>query len=435
MRRRNRIFCLKVEKIMKLNRKRWARALAAAAMGVLVFALAACQTAATPTATETPTPEGPTATPTVAPLVLEGAVTTDSGLQFLEETAGSGAAPQPGNLITMDYTASLVDGTVLVDTYSEGKPVTTVWGKDWLLPGWEEGMGLMTAGGKARMVLPPELAFGAEGYGSFIPANAQVIIEVELLKVEEAPVPSEVSADQLTASDTGLQYYDLVVGTGDEAVKSATVKTHYTIWVKTDTGFDYVDTSLRDTPLEFVVGRGDMVFPGWEEGVTGMKVGGKRYLVIPPDLGMGAQDNGMVPANSTLVMEIELTSVVPPQVATVVDEADYTVTASGLKYYDLVEGTGDPAAAGQTLVVNYTGWLEDGTQFDSSVGGNPFTFSLGAGSVIAGWDEGLVGMKVGGKRQLVIPAALGYGDSGSGIIPGGATLIFEVELVEIQPTE
>ena len=418
---------------MKLNRKQWTRALAAAAMGVLVFALAACQAAATPTAT--PTPEGPTATPTVAPLVLEGAITTDSGLQFLEQTAGSGAAPQPGNLITMDYTASLVDGTVLVDTYSEGKPVTTVWGKDWLLPGWEEGMGLMKAGGKAKMVLPPDLAFGAEGYGSFIPANAQVIIEVELLKVEEAPVPSEVSADQLTASDTGLQYYDLVAGTGDEAVKSATVKTHYTIWVKTETGFDYVDTSLRDDPLEFVVGRGDMVFPGWEEGVTGMKVGGKRYLVIPPALGMGDQDNGMVPANSTLVMEIELTSVVPPQVATVVDEADYTVTESGLKYYDLVEGTGDPAAAGQTLVVNYTGWLEDGTQFDSSVGGNPFTLSLGAGNVIAGWDEGLVGMKVGGKRQLVIPAALGYGDSGSGIIPGGATLIFEVELVEIQPTE
>jgi peptidylprolyl isomerase len=419
---------------MKLNRKQWTRALAAAAMGVLVFALAACQ-AATPTATETPTPEGPTATPTVTPLVLEGAVTTDSGLQFLEETAGSGAAPQPGNLITMDYTASLVDGTVLVDTYSEGEPVTTVWGKDWLLPGWEEGMGLMKAGGKARMVLPPELAFGAEGYGSFIPANAQVIIEVELLKVEEAPQPGEVNADQLTTSDTGLQYYDLVVGTGEEAVKSATVATHYTIWVKTETGFDYVDTSLRDDPLEFVVGRGDMVFPGWEEGVTGMKVGGKRYLVIPPDLGMGDQDNGIVPANSTLVMEIELTSVVPPQVATVVDEADYTVTESGLKYYDLVEGTGDPAAAGQTLVVNYTGWLEDGTQFDSSVGGSPYTFSLGAGSVIAGWDEGLVGMKVGGKRQLVIPAALGYGDSGSGIIPGGATLIFEVELVEIQPTE
>lgn len=418
---------------MKLNRKQPTRILAAAALGVLIFALAACQTAAAPTAT--PTPTGPTATPTVAPLVLEGAVTTASGLQFLEETPGTGAAPQPGNLITMDYTATLVDGTVLVDTYSEGKPVTTVWGKDWLLPGWEEGMGLMKAGGKAKMVLPPELAFGAEGYGSFIPGNAQVIIEVELLKVEEAPVPSEVSADQLTTSDTGLQYYDLVVGTGEEAVKSATVSTHYTIWVKTETGFDYIDTSLRDVPLEFVVGRGDMVFPGWEEGVTGMKVGGKRYLVIPPDLGMGDQENGMVPANSTLVMEIELTNVVPPQVATVVDEADYTVTESGLKYYDLVEGTGDPAVAGQTLVVNYTGWLEDGTQFDSSVGGSPFTFSLGAGNVIAGWDEGLVGMKVGGKRQLVIPAALGYGDSGSGIIPGGATLIFEVELVEIQPTE
>jgi peptidylprolyl isomerase len=227
----------------------------------------------------------------------------------------------------------------------------------------------------------------------------------------------------------------MTVGTGDAAVKSASVSTHYTIWVKTTTGYDYIDSSLGDAPLDFVVGRGDIVYPGWEEGVTGMQVGGKRYLVIPPALGMGDQDNGVVPANSTLVMEIELTSLTLPQVATVVEDAKYTVTESGLKYYDLVEGTGDAAATGQTVVVNYTGWLEDGTQFDTSIGADPFSFKLGAGSVIPGWDEGLVGMKVGGKRQLVIPAALGYGDSGSGIIPGGATLIFEVELVEIQPAQ
>lgn len=417
---------------MKLTHKGLSRTLAMAVLTLLVFALAACQSGA-PAATST---VAPTQTPTAEPIVLEGATTTESGLQYLEEKAGAGAAPQPGDLITMDYIAALPDGTELVNTYTEGQPVTTVWGRDRLLPGWEEGIGLMKSGGKAKLVLPPELAFGAEGYGSMIPANSQIVIEMELLAVKPAPVPSEVAADQLIASDTGLQYFDLSEGSGDAAVKSATVATHFTLWVKTESGFDYIDSSLDRSPMKFVVGRGDTVFPGWEEGVTGMKVGGKRYLVIPPTLGMGAQDNGAIPANSTLVMEIELTELTMPQVATQVDEKDFIVTESGLKYYDLVEGTGDAAAAGQTVVVNYTGWLEDGTQFDTSVGSaTPFSFVLGQGRVIAGWDEGLVGMKVGGKRQLIIPAALGYGDSGSGIIPGGATLIFEVELIEIKPAE
>jgi peptidylprolyl isomerase len=177
-----------------------------------------------------------------------------------------------------------------------------------------------------------------------------------------------------------------------------------------------------------------MVFPGWDEGTTGMKVGGKRLLVIPADLGLGAQTNSIVPANSVLVMEVELKDAKEPQVATKVDEKDFKTTESGLKYYDITPGTGATPKAGQTVVVHYTGWLEDGTQFDSSVDRNePFSFVLGQGNVIPGWDEGVSTMKVGGKRQLLIPPALGYGDAGAGgTIPPGATLIFEVELIEVQ---
>lgn len=135
------------------------------------------------------------------------------------------------------------------------------------------------------------------------------------------------------------------------------------------------------------------------------------------------------------MLEIQLVEVIEPRVATIVDEKDYITTASGLKYYDLKAGTGETPTAGQTVVVHYTGWLEDGTQFDSSVDrGEPFAFPIGQGSVIPGWDEGVATMKVGGKRQLVIPAALAYGEAGSGsVIPPNATLIFEVELLEIQP--
>jgi FKBP-type peptidyl-prolyl cis-trans isomerase FkpA len=106
---------------------------------------------------------------------------------------------------------------------------------------------------------------------------------------------------------------------------------------------------------------------------------------------------------------------------------------------DSVTGTGKEAVAGSTAVVNYTGWLYDpaanmqrGAQFDSSIGREPFSFEVGGGQVIAGWDQGVAGMKVGGKRTLIVPAELGYGEGGAGPIPPNATLVFEVELLDVR---
>ena len=109
-------------------------------------------------------------------------------------------------------------------------------------------------------------------------------------------------------------------------------------------------------------------------------------------------------------------------------------TPSGLKYTDVKEGTGAQPRAGQTAVVHYTGWLLDGTKFDSSKDrGQPFSFPLGQGSVIRGWDEGVATMKVGGVRKLTIPPDLGYGARGAGgVIPPNAILTFEVELLDVR---
>ena len=111
-----------------------------------------------------------------------------------------------------------------------------------------------------------------------------------------------------------------------------------------------------------------------------------------------------------------------------------TTTPSGLQYRDLVVGTGEAARTGATAVVHYTGWLLDGTKFDSSLDrGTPFEFVIGRGQVIKGWDEGVGTMNVGGKRELIIPPDLAYGEGGAGgVIPPGATLKFEIELIELR---
>jgi len=115
-------------------------------------------------------------------------------------------------------------------------------------------------------------------------------------------------------------------------------------------------------------------------------------------------------------------------------EPQEITTPSGLKYTDQQVGTGEEAKAGKTVYVHYTGWLENGTKFDSSHDRKqPFSFALGAGQVIKGWDEGVQGMKIGGKRRLTIPASIGYGSRGAGgVIPPNATLIFEVELLGVK---
>lgn len=147
-----------------------------------------------------------------------------------------------------------------------------------------------------------------------------------------------------------------------------------------------------------------------------------------PDTAVATQLTATTPAPTTITENNTLIAS-----KKTMSDANTVTTPSGLKYIELVEGTGATPKSGQTVVVHYTGTLENGTKFDSSRDRNdPFKFKIGAGQVIKGWDEGLSTMKIGGRRQLIIPPDLGYGARGAGgVIPPNATLIFDVELLKI----
>ncbi len=201
-------------------------------------------------------------------------------------------------------------------------------------------------------------------------------------------------------------------------------------------GAEFDNSHKRGEPIRFPLGVGSVI-AGWDEGIALMAEGGKATLTIPPELGYGAAGaSGVIPPNATLIFEVELVEVLEgsPAAPKVVSEDAYQNAAEGLKYYDYVVGEGPTPKTGQTVVVHYTGWLENGTKFDSSVDrAEPFSFAVGVGQVIRGWDIGVSTMQVGGKRQLVIPSEMGYGARGAGgVIPPNATLIFEVKLLDIQ---
>ncbi len=151
----------------------------------------------------------------------------------------------------------------------------------------------------------------------------------------------------------------------------------------------------------------------------------RMYVVIVAGLMFfGCSDDDL----GSLGLGPELNTTAPQVVA----DSEFTTTLSGLKIHDFALGTGDVVSAGDIATVHYTGWLASGSKFDSSVDRNdPFSFRLGVRGVILGWDEGVEGMRVGGKRQLVIPPALGYGLQGAGSIPPNSTLVFEIELLDV----
>lgn len=246
-----------------------------------------------------------------------------------------------------------------------------------------------------------------------------------------------------------LSLADTIEGIGHLALPGRKVTIQY-VGYDYETGKKFVSSWDQGKPFTFTLGKGEVI-PGWEEGLEGLEGGDRRELVIPPDQTEGSYPPG-VPKGKAVVFVIDAIPSAPskggksskpkpkpkPKPTTNKTKPKVKVPKGPppkeLVVKDLEAGKGPEAKIGDEVTVEYVGVLySNGKQFDASWDrGEPFTFELGVGQVIAGWEQGIEGMKVGGRRELIIPPDLAYGSEGGGTIPPNSTLVFVVDLLAIE---
>ena len=269
-----------------------------------------------------------------------------------------------------------------------------------------------------------------------------VIITAVLIGCNKSP--------EVVTLESGLQYMDDSLGTGREAKADELVSIHFKGWmVPKDTASELFsdwsadqsknmlslgDSKMRNQPIKFILNSGSFI-KGTDEGIVGMKTGGSRTMIIPSKLAYGEAGVGFIPPNTDLKVVIELLEVKDRVVAEMwkVDSTLFKTTASGLKYAIISQGEGPAVEAGKVVTVHYSGFLQDGTMFDSSVERDePIMFVVGQGQVIPGWDEGMQLLKKGDKARFIVPPQLGYGEMVLEKIPVNSTLIFDTEVIDIK---
>jgi len=268
-----------------------------------------------------------------------------------------------------------------------------------------------------------------------------VIITAVLIGCNKGP--------EVVTLESGLQFMDDSLGTGREAKANDLVSIHFKGWmVPKDTASELFsdwsadqsksmlslgDSKMRNQPIKFILNSGSFI-KGTDEGIVGMKVGGVRTMIIPSKLAYGDAGVGFIPPNTDLKVIVELLEVKDRVVVEMwkVDSTLFKTTASGVNYAIITQGEGPVVEAGKIITVHYSGYLQDGTMFDSSVERDePIKFVVGQGQVVPGWDEGLQLLKKGDKARFIIPPKLGYGEMVLEKIPANSTLIFDTEVIDI----
>jgi len=230
---------------------------------------------------------------------------------------------------------------------------------------------------------------------------------------------STLLATVFVALAPGLTSMDTVLGKGLEAKAGDLVTMTYKGWLQS-TGSVFDETKGKP-PFTFVLGAGEVI-KGWDEGIPGMRKGGRRMLLLEPAMGYGDRDLGGIPPKSTLVFDVELLRIDPKGVKQMIE------------IEEIKAGEGPTAKLGDTVDVHYVGSFLNGEKFDSSRDrGNTFRVEIGKTGIIKGFEQGLIGMKQGDVRKVTIPYELAYGEAGRPPgIPARSTLVFELEVVKLE---
>ena len=236
---------------------------------------------------------------------------TGTGLRVAEWTAGEGEPPNRGDIVSVVYTASYVDGDVFDSYTNRERPYQFRAGLGNVLPGFDEGVMAMPAGSRRVFTLPPHLAFEAEGKRpDIVPEGAWVQFDVELLEIEPgppAPKPWDDTGREILVSQSGMQYVDFVEGEGDAPELGGVVVIDYNAFL--EDGYCFDSTVFGGRPLEFRLDP-ELLIPGLVEGLLTMRAGGRRKMIIPPDLGYGKLGHGKyVPPDATLTFDVYVVEV------------------------------------------------------------------------------------------------------------------------------
>jgi peptidylprolyl isomerase len=253
---------------------------------------------------------------------------------------------------------------------------------------------------------------------------------------------------KVITTNAGLKYTVDTTGNGNVCKSGDLVTIHFKAWIIKDSSNLFKDWSKDSTrmpysigdsrqsnqPYKFLLGANAFV-KGSDEGIVGMKKGETRTVIIPARCAYGERGFGPIPPNSNLKLVVSLIDMKAPVKVNMwdVDSTKLQTTKSGLKYVILQQGNGPKADSGKTVVVHYSGYLLDGTRFDSSVERDePFSFVVGMKMVIPGWEEGIALLNKGSKARFIIPSSLAYGPRQVGKIPANSSLIFDVELMDVR---
>lgn len=231
-------------------------------------------------------------------------VQTTSGLRYAVIEPGDGTMLIPNMRVRIHYTGYFEDMSIFDSSFQREEPIDFTLGKGMVIRGWEEGISKLRVGDKARLWIPYHLAYGEQGRGPIPPAS-NLIFDVQVIDAEEVkrPRPYPVDGLELQQTESGLQYFIVQEGQGDQPQTGQMVTVHYTGFLINGNIFD--SSVERGTPFRFLLGRGQVI-AGWDEGIALMQKGAKYRFIIPPELAYGQRATGPIPANATLIFDVEL---------------------------------------------------------------------------------------------------------------------------------